>query len=202
MSHFELTIEVTPVDTETINRQGKVVALARSFGGTGAEVIWAQFAPFETNVVEWGPQFGLYASPDPVKGDSPITASSTLPLAEPGLVYPFADGVFGTPVQSGTTETFSIRNESTGTLTFGLTQTVTANGSRLDSPPIDAISVPSNDSAELMPPTRVAVFLFRRVDDGVVVIVDHGQVLELDFEADPKQTIHYDGDGFAVGPLR
>ena len=203
MTQLELTIEISPIDTETINRQGKVIALAQPFGAGagGPEVLWVLFAPFETNRVEWQTDYGLFASPDPVESDTVITASSILPQAEPGLVYPFADGVFGTPIPSSSLETYSIRNASGDSLTFGLTQTVTANGERFDSAPVVALPVPVGESGEFLPRPRVKVFLFRKTENGVVVIIEKSRALELDFGDEPNQTIHYDGTGFAVGPL-
>ena len=100
MSPYELTIELSPEDTETLNEKDQVVALVPFFGDSHAEMIWVQLAPFETNLVTWGSELGLYASPDAVEQEGAITASSTVHPAKAGCLYPFANGVFGAPVDS------------------------------------------------------------------------------------------------------
>ena len=78
---------------------------------------------------------------------------------------------------------------------------MTANGSELEGRPIVAVRVGPGLIADFLPTEKVAVFLFGRVDDGVVVEVDRSAALEVDFRGDPKQTIHYDGQRFVKGPL-
>ena len=201
MAEFELTIQISAEDTEKINKAGQRVALSQYFGQKSAEMLWVQLAPFEKNEVSWGSEMGLYASPDPVEVDTVITASSSVLPAEAGFLYPFANGVFGSPMKSPAANAISTQNDVSEALTFGLIQAVTANGKRYDPRPVIALRLEHGQVAELVPTRRIAVFLYSEVDAGIIVKVVRSAALEVNFGGDPHQTIHWDGQRFVSGPL-
>lgn len=202
MTNFELVIQLTKQDTQKINQDGMKVAMTKGVHTPGdPHPIWAVFSPFERNSVLWHNEYGVYASPNQVQPETVITASSTLYPASSGVVYPFVDNVFGEPKDSVQPNNYAIENDTTTTLTFGLAQTVTANGSTFGAQPASAITVLPQFRAMFEPTEDISVFLYREVDLGTIIVKTEGPVLTVDMASSPTQTIHYNGSEFVLGPL-
>lgn len=206
MTEFQLTIEISRQDTETINEEGLAVTLAKGDLSPGQPLLlWTSFAPFERNVVSWKEVYGLYASPDPLASYPTVTnitdLSSQVP-ADPGVVYPFANGVFGAPGGQVEPNQYAAENKASRGLTFGLTQAITANGEELAAPPINGVGVPVEDQAVFQPLDEVSIFLFREVTQGGVIIDTQVGLLVLPYSADePDLVVHWNGEAFEKGPL-
>lgn len=203
MSNFELSIQFTGGDTQKVNSDGFVVSIVKGIhnSSTDPKPLWVGFPPFENNTISWHDEYGIYASPNPLKPETVITASSILYPAKPGFVYPFADNVFGLPTGTAQPGVYAVNNNAGKLLTFGLLQGVTVNGKEFEANPVTAIAVQNQEEASISPSATISVFLHRKANLGTVVITTEGPVLTLDMAANPVQTIHYDGSRFASGPL-
>lgn len=202
MAHFELSIQFTKNDTKTINSDGFVVAIVRGLHSqTGPQPLWTALAPFEKNVVTWQGVYGVYASPDPVEQETVISASSIQYPADPGVIYPFSNNVFDSP--TGTTQpgSYAVENNTSEALTFGLAQTVTANGKTYDSSPVNAFTILSQQTAQFATAETISVFLHKRTVVGTIIIVAESEALTVDMAANPTQAIHYNGSEFVLGSL-
>ena len=206
MTDFQLTIEISRQDTEKINQEGFKVTLARGDLSPGQPLLlWTSFAPFQRNEVHWKDVYGLYASPDPVEPYPNVTRITDLSVqvpAEPGVVYPFANGVFGAPGGQVDPDQYAAENKTSRSLTFGLTQAITANGEELAAPPINGIALPVEQQVVFLPLDEVSILLFREVTEGEVTIDTQEGLLLLHFSAeDPELTVHWNGEAFEKGPL-
>ena len=205
MTEFQLTIELTAADTKKVNEEGLQVALVKGLGADeSSNLIWISFALFEANLVSWHDVYGLFGSPDPVQPETVITASSIQLPARPGIVYPFENGVFGTPPGGSPSSQYFVQNREPRTLTFGLAQSVAGGGKNLVGSPVNAFPLPSQEEIAITPSETVFVFLRKEIEAGTVTIVTHSDALKVSFSAaNPKQTIHYDATSksFVPGPV-
>lgn len=206
MTEFRLTIEISSQDTEKINEEGLLVTLVQGDLSQAQPVLlWTSFAPFERNLVQWKDVYGLYASPDPLKPYPNVTQitdlSSQVP-ANPGVVYPFANGVFGAPGGQVEPDQYAAENKASRALTFGLTQAITANGEEQAAPPINGVAVPAEDQVVFEPQDEVSILLFREVTEGGVIIDTQEGLLALSYSAEhPDLIVHWNGQAFEMGPL-
>jgi hypothetical protein len=202
MADFELTIQFTQDDTKTINSEGFVVAIVKGpHSQPDPKPLWAVLVPFEKNVVAWQGIYGLYASPDPVEQETVISASSTQYPAEPGVVYPFTNNVFDAPTGITQPGDYAVENNTSEVLTFGLAQTVTANGKTYDASPVNALAFGNQMTGIFEPTETISVFLHKETVAGAIIIVTESAALTVDMAANPTQTIHYNGSEFVLGPL-
>ena len=202
MASYRLTIIFTAADTQSVNAAGMKVAVVKGPHPSAMDTapLWLQFAPFETNVLTWTDSYGLYASPDPVQAETPITGSSTLYPADSGTVYPFANDVFGTPEGSIDPSFYASHNQSGRTLTFGLLQPAVVNGATIPPTPVNAVTSFDQTVASFVPTATVSVFLHKEVDLGTVVSITESSALTVDMATSPTQTIYYDGTSFTTQP--
>jgi len=203
MSNFELSIQFTQSDTRTINNDGVVVSIVKGIHESAADPkpLWVAFAPFEKNTVTWEGVYGVYASPDPVQHETVISASSTQYPANPGVIYPFLSNVFDSPEGSVQPGNYAVENHAGERLTFGLLQGVTANGSKFDANPVNAVAIENQDMAVFEPTETISVFLHKKTDLGTIIVVIEGPVLTADMATNRTQTIHYNGSEFVLGPM-
>ncbi len=206
MAEFQLTIELSADDTKTLNKAGQQVALAKDLTTKSAPlVLWISFSPFESNLVTWRDEYGLFASPDDVSPRGTIQPASRQLPAKPETIYPFENGAFGRSEGSIPRGQYATINRDSRLLTFGLVQTVTGGGKERVGSPINAVKVHPQMQAVFQPIETVFVFLQKGSEGGIVNAVERSDALKIPFStANPDQTIHYDGtEGrFIPGPLR
>jgi hypothetical protein len=202
MTSFTLVVIFTAGDTQSINAAGLKVTLVKGPhpSPTDSTPLWLQFAPFETNTLTWEDTYGVYASPDPVQQETPITASSTLFAAQSGVVYPFANNVFGDAEGSIDPAFYAVYNLSGETLTFGLLQQAVINDHTMAPTPVNAVSYPYESVASFTPTDTISVFLHKEVETSTIISTTEGQALTLDMAANTTQTIYYDGSQFMLSP--
>ncbi|MFZ6765671.1 hypothetical protein ACO0LM_01205 [Undibacterium sp. Di26W] len=202
MTDFALKLQFSKADTASLNQRGYLVAIIK---GVAANVnqarLWVTFAPFEQNFVTWNSTCGLFGSPDPVSINAAITAYSSEFPATPGMVYPFQYNTFGTAESSGPANSYSIQNADGRRITFGMLQSVTANGSTYNAQPTSVIAVETNMTLQLEATDIVSVFMFQTTQNDSVVVTNETAALEIDMRNNPQQTIHFDGTQFVVGVL-
>lgn len=201
MSNFELSIQFTESDTQTINNNGFVVSIVKGIhkSADDPKPLWVMVAPFEKNVVTWESVYGVYASPDSVQSETVISASSTQYPANPGVIYPFKNNVFNSPESSVRPDAYAIHNTAVEMLTFGLLQGVTVNGSQFDASPVNAVAIKSQDLAVFEPTETISVFLHKKTEGGTIIVVTEGPILTVDMASNRMQSIHYNGSEFVPG---
>lgn len=78
-------------------------------------------------------------------------------------------------------------------LTFGLAQDVTVNGTIHHGSPINVLKVSYNETAVMTPIEKVTVFLAGPQDDGIVLYRHYLNAIEVEFCGDENEkTITYD----------
>lgn len=201
MTDFELTIQFTQRDTEIINRDGLMLGIAKAAHfGTELITIWAGFQPFEKNIVTWKTTYGVYASTTAVQQDAMIEVLSQLYPADPDVVYPFENHVFGTTSGSAQPNNYAIENRDHETFTFGLLQEFSVNGQLLQNP-VNALALLGRFRATFHPTEKILVFLHKQVTCGTLIAPPTDGTLIVDMAAQPKQTIHCEGLAIKPGPL-
>lgn len=193
MSSYELIVQIDSADVKEINAAKQVVTIVKEVGGSSGEpVAWVAFSPFENNDVSWEEQYGVYASTSQVENGATITKTSAVNPATSEVSYPFQNGTFGSPIPGGPANSYGIANQYSQQFTFGMAQSVTANGSKFDASPLNAVPVLSNEDATFTPIEKIKVFLHAHFNNGVIITNITSKALEVDLTNSPKVTIKYD----------
>ncbi|MEI8593212.1 hypothetical protein [Photobacterium sp. Hal280] len=193
MSSYNLNINIDSNDVRTINQSQQKVVLVKTVGGSsGSKVAWVTFSPFEHNEVSWTEKYGVYASSTQVQSGAQIYKTSAVNPATTEVMYPFEDGTFGSPENGGQSNSYGISNRYSQGFTFGLAQSVVANGNVFEASPLNAVSVLSRQNAIFTPVERLEVFLQGNFNNGVVISQVSSTALPLDFTNNSDITIRYD----------
>ncbi|MDJ0904002.1 MAG: hypothetical protein QNJ55_34965 [Xenococcus sp. MO_188.B8] len=196
MANYELIIQIEPQDVAEINKNGQRIAIVKevSGGSNSKKVVWVSFEPFEYNEVKWEVDYGIYVSETEVQNGAKISKCSMVNPARTKLLYPCQYGTFGNPETSeGLKEnTYSIMNKYERTLTFGVAQSVTANGNKYTANPLNAIGVLSQEKAVFTPIEKIKVFLHGDFNNGVIITEVTSQAHSVDLTKERIQTIKYD----------
>ena len=204
MAAYNLTIQLSNEDVHTINAaQQKIVIVKQVGGSSGSPVAWVTFSPFENNLVSWEQEYGVYASTTQVQAGATIQKTSAVNPATSGVIYPFETGSFGDPTGNAGTNNYGVENEYSQQFTFGMAQSVTANGSKYDAAALNAVPVLSNEQAIFTPIEIVSVFLHAQFNNGVIISNITSNALDVDLTSEPSVTIHYDSSQgkFIMGAL-
>jgi hypothetical protein len=194
MPSYTLNIDIDSTDLQAIYAAGESVTIVKQ-SPTGPSVAWVAFLPFEANTITWTDSYALYASNTGVQGGAVISQLSNV-AASPGLKYPFSNGNFGPGVPDSTLppNTYETNNQMSAfsTLTFGLAQSVQVNGTAQPNNPINAQTVPLNQTATFTPYDNITVFLQSQVQSSQVLTTVTSQNIQLSFGgATTTQTISY-----------
>ncbi|KDM90239.1 hypothetical protein [Photobacterium galatheae] len=193
MSSYNLNINIDSNDVRIINQSQQKIVLVKTVGGSsGSKVAWVTFSPFEHNEVSWTEQYGVYASSTQVQNGAEIYKTSAVNPATSEVVYPFENGTFGSPQSGGQTNSYGISNQYSQGFTFGLAQSVTANGNVYDASPLNAVPVLSKQNAIFTPVEKLEVYLQANFNNGVVISQVSSSALALDFTNNSNITIRYD----------
>lgn len=170
MSTFQLNINFTAADLQTIYAAKENVVLVKSVAGE-AQFSWVSFPPFEGNAITWDEvNYSIYASMGAGGG---VISTSVDQAAQPSQNYTFdQSGAFSQPgpVSIGQ-NAYQVTNQcSPGQdLAFGLAQTVTVNGTAFNNAPINAQFIPMGQHAIFRPTTELIIFLASAIPAGVII---------------------------------
>lgn len=193
MAEYNLTIQLSNDDVHTINAAQQQIVIVKKVGGSsGSQVAWVTFSPFENNTVTWEEEYGVYASTTQVQEGATIIKTSAVNPATSGVIYPFETGSFSSPSGNAGTNNYGVENEYSQQFSFGMAQSVTANGSKFNAAPLNAVPVLSNEKAIFTPIEIVSVFLHAKFNNGVIITNITNNALEVDLTSNPSVTIHYD----------
>ncbi len=194
MSNYELIIKIEPEDVEQIQQAGQEVGIVKKVinGSSGESVIWVSFKPFEYNEVKWETQYGIYASTTEIKNGATIFKSSAENPVKTDFYYPFEYGRFKSPTRNiGDRNQYGIENNYSEKLTFGMAQSVTANGNKFEARPLNAVTVLRQETAVFTPIEIVKVFLHGEFDNGVIISEVKSNALEVNLTKNPIRTIAF-----------
>ena len=115
--------------------------------------------PFENNIITWSKEYGVYASFTEILSGASIQKVSAVNPATSGVCYPFETGSFDDPAGDAGKNMYGIDNQTAMQLTFGMAQSVKANGSKFDASPLNAVPVLGHQKATFKPIEKLQVFL-------------------------------------------
>ena len=193
MSSYQLTIQLATKDAHSINAsQQKVTIIKEVAGSSGMKVAWVAFTPFENNVIEWKEEYGVYASTTEAQAGAEIIKTSAVNPATSGVFYPFETGAFDSPEGDAKQNNYGIENKYSQQFTFGIAQSVTANGNKFNANPLNAVPVMSKEKATFTPIEKLTVFLQGQFNNGAIISDITSDALVVDMTSNPSVTIHYD----------
>ncbi|MDR2888246.1 MAG: hypothetical protein LBV33_00170 [Lachnospiraceae bacterium] len=198
MSSYRLNIKFNEKDLKTIYMANeKVVVIKHTAGAESSQVVWVSFRPFMFNTIDWENNFAVYSSSSEIQGGAVINKLSDKEAATK-IRYDFEDGYFrnAVPANDLGNNTYAIRNQMTGydALTFGLAQSVVVNGIAFANHPINAVSVPFGQSADMTPIEKIDIYLRGDINDGTIVSHVMSVSLPVEYEGmDTEHTVAYDG---------
>ena len=174
MATYQLLLTIDPQSLNRILAAGQGIVLARNVNGA-ANVVWATFAPFASNTVEWNDDYSIYASTTSIQQGAQIMAMSETGFpAQSGASYTFTSSmVFSGPNRGGASPgSYGIQNAAPAdpfpTLTFGLVQTAVINQNPLSQAPLSATALFTNSQASLTPSPDVLVWLQANIQSGTI----------------------------------
>lgn len=164
MTTFDLTLLIDSAGLQKIRAANHHVVLARQIGMGKANVAWLAFDPIMKNSVSWSDSYGLYASQSPIQPGVRIVMLSSIPQAELGLAYSYANGLFS-PTGSASPGMVTVQNSSHGNLTMGLTQSAVANGEPANLFPVNAAPAYPNQNVSFTPSDTTYVWIGAEIPD-------------------------------------
>lgn len=163
MPSYSLTLAIDPASLNQIYQANLNVVVGQTVG-SGVDVAWLVFRPFQENQVSWNDQAGLYASATPRLPGAILSLLSATGPVESGFSYTFgASGAFGgpgaPPVSPGQYGAVNSYEGVLGPLTFGLTLSAMVNGRPQNSLPVNAVPLAAGGQIALQPSSEVYVWL-------------------------------------------
>lgn len=190
MQPYTLNLSISANDLPTIAAAGENIIVAKPVTNASGtpNVAWLSVQPLENNQISWVENYALYASTTEIASGAAIFQSSVTSFpAEDGVCYEFgANGVFGGPTtgpQSVPLGSFSTLNDFTSSpaMTFGLTQSATANEGLISLSPLNAQSVPEQQQVVFTPLTTIWIWLEANVQSATMITGVFSQVAVVTF---------------------
>lgn len=171
--NYQLHINFTEEALEVISKEHqKVVLVKETAGNKDTAVAWVSTKPWIKNTIEWTENFAVYASNSEIMHGATIEKMSDK-SANSSVPYKLKEGTLkpGNIMVSDAEDSYIIRNEQADcpTVTAGLAQSVSVNGTTYVNNPINAVSLPFGQTATMTPIERVRIFLQNDINDGTVI---------------------------------
>jgi hypothetical protein len=201
MTDFALTLEIDPDDLTVIRSAQQRLTLAKPVDGAEPNVIWLSIDPFQTTLVTWVDEYGIYASTSEIREGTTLIKMADSPLpALAGSSYTLTSGgVFTGPFSSGglPSTVYGAKNDvpydDFPKLTFGLSQSAAVNGNVVKAPPLTAVPVLATQSARLAPSPTTFVWLQAQFGSQVVIHTVRGAHAKVTLTSDEsRKTLKYD----------
>lgn len=167
MPSYQLDLSFDPSTLEDIQKAGQTIKIAKPINGESPNVVWLSVDPFQSNVISWEEQYGIYASDTTLKQGARINKISETDFPASDKAYyqltdahvfkgPYPDGDVGAGVYAAYNEVDYSKYQS---LTFGLTQSALVNQEPRDRRPLSASPVLSRQAIEMTPFTTIYIWL-------------------------------------------
>jgi hypothetical protein len=203
MSKYRLNINFERAELDAIYEKHQQVVIVKHIAERKSAVAWVSFKPLERNAIDWGTDFTLYASSGEIQGGATIHKLSAR-AGQTQINVIFDNGYFNATQPDNTIgpNSYEVTNQNKDDpkFTFGLSQSVSVNGTELTDLPINAIVVPRGHSALMTPVERIDVFLevdidnsmvLSRIDSKSISLAYSGDVVEITIEYDPVHGVFY-----------
>jgi hypothetical protein len=204
MSTYVLNIDIASSDLATIVGSGQQLSIIKSAAG-GTPVSWVTFTPFENNTITWTEDYYLYASQTEVQASATIQKlSQTAGIANESQVYSFSNSVFS-PGSASTLEGYLVQNAMTmyQSLTFGLAQGLTVNGTAQPTSPINAQVLPRGFQAQFIPYETVILVFNNTIITSQVYTRTASESDQITFgPGTSTQTVSFSAGKWLTGPLQ
>lgn len=167
MPKYELELAFDPDVLETVKESGQQIKIAKPVKGESPNVIWLSVDAFQSNVITWEEECGIYVSDTGIQHGAHIRKISEVEFpAADAACYTFTNNhVFDGPstgrnIPDGTYAAYNeVDYEKYPSLTFGLTQSAMVNKKPQERKPLSATSVLSKQLIEITPLTEVYIWL-------------------------------------------
>lgn len=178
---YQLNFAIDSAGVTQIHNNAQYITLVKNVTSnplaTGnLQVAWVSFQPFMNNQVTWVQNYYIYATTTQLQsGVQIIMTSQTVQPAQLGPIYDFSGGVFTTTIQ-GSANTFNVQNDYGQSLTFGLAQQATINGTSVMAP-LNATPIGNAQQGTFTPIETVSIYLSSYSNNGVVISQVAGSAL-------------------------
>jgi hypothetical protein len=178
---FQLNIQIDSAGVTQIHENAQYITVVKNVVAdplaTGnLQVAWLAISPFKTNQITWEQNYYMYATTTQLQAGARISLTSTSDAAlQLGPIYEFYTGTFHTSTQGAPT-TYNLLNSGGQSLTFGLAQEATVNGTTVMSP-LNATRVGNAQNATFTPIETVSIYLSSFSNNGVVISQVAGSAL-------------------------
>lgn len=167
MPSYELELNFEPDVLETVQKAGQQIKIAKPVNGESPNVIWLSVDPFQSNVITWEEQYGIYVSDTKIQHGAHITkiSETNFPASDHAYYRLTNANVFKGPftdrdVRAGTFAAYNeVDYDKYQSLTFGLTQTALVNAKPHERKPLSATPVLSRQAVEMTPFTHIYIWL-------------------------------------------
>jgi hypothetical protein len=185
MASYKLEVTFTPAQLEAIYATGSRVILAHSVMGSLPNVVWQAFNPFQSNLITWEDQFGIYCSNASFTNGTLLTSLATVPIgADMNAFYNLeSNGVIAGPSSGGQPDTFSLLNNYSNSpyILAGLQQDAVINGVEVQGNAISALPTLFQSTAFMLPTTSIYIWLQSQVESNSVITRIASPLTQLDF---------------------
>ena len=178
---FQLNIQIDSAGVTQIHQNAQFITIVKNVNSnplaTGnLQVAWLSISPFKTNQITWEQSYFMYATTTQLQAGARINLTSTTDAAvQLGPIYEFFSNLFHATTQ-GAPNTYNLLNSGEQSLTFGLAQEATVNGTAVMSP-LNATRVGNAQSATFTPIETVSIYLSSFSNNGVVISQVAGSAL-------------------------
>jgi hypothetical protein len=146
------------------------------------------------NTITWQDQYSVYASQVQVQSGARI-AQIASQSANPRSAYSFNNNAFSpdAPNSPLSTGTYEVSNDSSGVLTFGISQSATVNTQNLGASAIFAASLLPGQWLDMTPSETISIFLYNSTQSSMCLGTVMGPALTVPFGgATTSQAISFD----------
>jgi hypothetical protein len=185
MANYKLDVAFTKAQLETLYITGSNVVIAKPSGGGSPNVAWQVFKPMQANTLNWGEEYGIYASTAAVVNGATLSQLSNVPVgAAMNKLYTLEpNSIITGPASGGQPHAYSLENrfDPKPYMTVGLFQDATVNGTDIIGNAVSAAPVMLASTANMTPYTTVYIWIQSQVVSNSVVTSVTSPMTELRF---------------------
>lgn len=175
---YTLVTYFEDADLERLNETGSRVIISKPSKGSSPNVAWNVYSPWQSNVMTWVEQYGIYASTVSIEHGVVLNQMSRCRFpAQDGVPYELLDShSFESPPYTDPEDTFvagsfyakNLCESPEHKLTFGLFQDAIINGQPAPGNAISAVPVLYGSKAKMTPETTVYVWVESDIESNSV----------------------------------
>jgi hypothetical protein len=178
----QLNISISATDLNMIYQSGQSITICKKFikpyisakravappattSNDGPYLTWLALQPLQENKILWTSDYAVYATATAISAGNVIAVNASAP-AQIGLLYSFANGHFSASASVEMAQYYNIENAQTTSMNFGLAQSATANGTTINTAPINCVNILYNQQGNFQTSETVFIFLSNTDQNG------------------------------------